>query len=125
MSGFNFWLCLALLVSLVYNFILAFCTLAMRGERDELQATFDMQWEADKRGIKKWQGLHPERNLTWPDRANFVVWLLHKLEAAEDQRDRAWASMEQERCDMPPEGWWCAGRLGHPGSCDVHPEKLP
>ena len=83
-----FWLGLATGTLLVVCVVFAWGILALRKERDELQATFDLQWEADRRGIRKWQALHPERNLTWPDRAKFVVWLIERLEAAEDLAER-------------------------------------
>lgn len=49
-------------------------------ERDELQATFDLRWEADMRAIKRWQEANPGNDLTWPDRADMVVWLLEQAQ---------------------------------------------
>lgn len=49
-------------------------------ERDELQQTFDLQWKADQRAIKRWQEAHPGNDLVWPDRADMVVWLMEKLD---------------------------------------------
>lgn len=51
-------------------------------DRDDLQRTFDLQWEADQRAIKRWQDAHPGNDLVWPDRANMVVWLMDQLDAA-------------------------------------------
>jgi hypothetical protein len=45
-------------------------------ERDELQALFDLQWDADQRAIKRWQKAHPGNDLVWPDRADMVTWLM-------------------------------------------------
>ena len=50
------------------------------GERDDLEATFRMRWDADRRAITRWTEAHPERQLTWPDRADLVVWLLNEQE---------------------------------------------
>jgi hypothetical protein len=48
-------------------------------ERDELKSTFDLRWDADMRAIKLWQAAHPDREDTWPDHADMVVWLLEQL----------------------------------------------
>ncbi len=50
---------------------------------EELEAIFDMRWDADMRAIKRWQAAGPDRDLTWPDHADLVVWLLERLEEAE------------------------------------------
>ena len=50
----------------------------------ELQATFNLRWDADMRAIKRWQAAGPDRELTWPDHADLVVWLLERLEARSD-----------------------------------------
>ena len=49
-------------------------------EKDDLDATFRMRWDADMRAITRWAEAHPERQLTWPDRADLVVWLLNEQE---------------------------------------------
>lgn len=51
-------------------------------ERDDLQATFDLRWKADMRAIKRWQAAHPGNDLTWPDHADLVVWLMEELDKA-------------------------------------------
>lgn len=53
----------------------------MRAELDDMQATFDLRWEADQRAIKRWQAAHPGNDLVWPDHADLVVWLLEQLPA--------------------------------------------
>jgi hypothetical protein len=42
----------------------------------EQQQSLDFRWEADMRAIKRWQAAGPGRELTWPDHADMVVWLL-------------------------------------------------
>lgn len=46
----------------------------------ELQATFDLRWNADRRATERWQRAHPGRENVWPDHADMVVWLLEQLE---------------------------------------------
>lgn len=48
----------------------------------EIEAIFDMRWAADMRAIKRWQAA-TGRDLTWPDHADLVVWLLEQLDVAE------------------------------------------
>jgi hypothetical protein len=60
---------------------------AAKEEAESLQATFDLQWEADQRAIKRWQAAHPGNDLVRPDRANMVVWLME--EHAKDAGDAA------------------------------------
>jgi len=47
---------------------------------EEMEQSFDLRWKADMRAIKMWQEGHPERELTWPDHADMVVWLLTALD---------------------------------------------
>lgn len=47
-------------------------------ECNELQHSFDISWRANIRGIKMWQKDHPGTQLTWPDKADLVAWLLQK-----------------------------------------------
>lgn len=53
------------------------------GTGDAQDREFDLRWKADQRAIKRWQAAGPGRDLTWPDHADLVVWLLERLEAAE------------------------------------------
>ncbi len=56
--------------------------MALRAEVDELQQSFDLRWEADMRAIKRWhEAGNPE--LTWPDHADLVVWLLEQLKCSQ------------------------------------------
>lgn len=56
---------------------------ALEAELADLQRSFDLRWNADMRAIKRWQAAGPNRELTWPDHADLVVWLLERLEAAQ------------------------------------------
>ncbi len=57
------------------------CRELMEKLRD-LEAIFDARWRADMRAIRRWhEAGNPE--LTWPDHADLVVWLLERLERAE------------------------------------------
>lgn len=49
----------------------------------ELEALFDMRWAADMRAIKRWQAAGTGRELTWPDHADLVVWLLEQLDVVD------------------------------------------
>lgn len=53
----------------------------MIAELRERDASFQIRWEADMRAIKRWQEAHPGRDLTWPDHADLVVWLMEQLDA--------------------------------------------
>jgi hypothetical protein len=55
---------------------------AAKEEAESLQATFDLEWKADQRTIKRWQEAHPGNDLVWPDRANMVVWLMEHAKDA-------------------------------------------
>lgn len=51
-----------------------------RQRADDLQRTFDLRWAADMRAIKRWQA-ETGKDMTWPDRADMVVWMLRHLDA--------------------------------------------
>lgn len=57
---------------------------AARNERDELQQSFQLRWEADRRAIRRW---HDEGGdeLTWPDHVDLQIWLLEQLNARESE----------------------------------------
>jgi len=57
--------------------------LDLRQECDELNAIFDAHWKAEMRGIKMWQKA-TGRKLTWPSTDTFTVWLIDRLERAEE-----------------------------------------
>lgn len=46
----------------------------------EHEQSFDLRWNADMRAIKRWREA-TGRELTWPDHADLVVWLLEQLES--------------------------------------------
>ena len=45
------------------------------------EKTFRLRWDADMRAIKRWQAAAPGRELTWPDHADMVVWMLETQDA--------------------------------------------
>jgi hypothetical protein len=46
----------------------------------ELQESASLRYEADMRAIERWRAEKPtERDLTWPDHADMVVWLMDRL----------------------------------------------
>ena len=51
----------------------------LRRTNEGLQLTFDLRWKADQRAIKRWQTAHPGTDLTWPDHADLVVWLMDQI----------------------------------------------
>lgn len=57
-------------------------------ERDDLQRTLDLVWQANQRGIKAWQAAGEGRELTWPDQAKLVEWLLSERDAARQAHAR-------------------------------------
>ena len=42
---------------------------------------FRLQWEADRRAVRRWQDAHPEQPFVMPDRTDLMVWLMQQLEA--------------------------------------------
>ncbi|MHC2399163.1 hypothetical protein ACVMGC_003707 [Bradyrhizobium barranii subsp. barranii] len=67
---------------------------AAKEETAELQDIFDLQWEADMRGGRRWREANPGNELVLPDRANLVVWLLGLVERSAAHP----GSLEGERC---------------------------
>jgi hypothetical protein len=57
-------------------------------DRDEelaaMQQSFALRWDADMRAIKRWQAAGPDRELTWPDHTDLLVWLLEQLDARDE-----------------------------------------
>jgi hypothetical protein len=45
----------------------------------QLEFTFDLRWKADMRAIALWRE-KTGKELSWPDHADLVVWLLEQLE---------------------------------------------
>jgi hypothetical protein len=61
---------------------------ALTAERDALvsdaadfQASFDLWWAAEMRGVAAWRAAHPGNDLVMPDTARFTVWLLEERDA--------------------------------------------
>lgn len=63
----------------LYEVILSCLKSAGKREAAELQAIFNLRWDADMRAIKQWQAA-TGRTLTLPDHADLCVWLLEQLE---------------------------------------------
>ncbi len=62
---------------------------ALAEEADELQALFDLRWKRDLEAVERWRSAAPGRELTVPDRADLVVFLLEQLPvAAQAARER-------------------------------------
>jgi hypothetical protein len=59
---------------------------------EELEATFDLRWKADMRAIKRWQEAHPGNDLTWPDHADMVVWMLEQIERPSPTKSDSFAN---------------------------------
>ncbi len=57
---------------------------ALREEVAEREASFNLRWKADMRAIKRWQAATGEE-LTWPDHADLVVWLLQQNAALQER----------------------------------------
>ena len=78
---------------------------ALLAERDELRASFDLRWKADMRAIRlRREQSQDDDNLTWPDHADLVVWLLA-------ERDRLAAEVERLRGALKKiiaQDWWDA-----------------
>ncbi|HLN24747.1 MAG TPA: hypothetical protein VK558_12275 [Patescibacteria group bacterium] len=58
------------------------------------QETFNRMWDADMRGIKRWQEAHPGNDLVWPDRSKLTEWLLDRATQAEAERDAAYLALD-------------------------------
>jgi hypothetical protein len=74
---------------------------AAKAECAEKQATFDLMFSANLRGIKMWQDAHPGHSETWPDLAKLVAWLLSELTRLRDEVER-WKgalALGQQNCD--------------------------
>jgi hypothetical protein len=49
-------------------------------ERKDDDRLFNLLRKADMQAISRWQAANPGKELTWPDHADLVVWLLEQLE---------------------------------------------
>lgn len=47
---------------------------------NEMQATFDLRYAADMRGIELWRIGRPDRDLKMPDHADLILWLMAYIE---------------------------------------------
>ena len=55
-------------------------SIALSRDLKDLEATFDLRWDADMRAMKMWQKAHPGSDLTWPDHADMVVWFMELID---------------------------------------------
>lgn len=53
---------------------------ALLEDAQEMDASFNLRWEADMRAIKRWQKAHSGNERVWPDHADMVVWLMEQIE---------------------------------------------
>lgn len=60
----------------------------LESELTELNQLFDLRWKADMRAVKRWQEAGPGRELTHPDRADLVVFLLEELDKKQQILER-------------------------------------
>jgi ribonucleoside-diphosphate reductase alpha chain len=66
--------------------------LALKERLDDLEQMFQLRWAADQRAIARWHDAGGD-DLTWPDHADLVVWLLERLgesETALPSESRGW-----------------------------------
>lgn len=56
----------------------------LQERNDELEGLFDLRWKADMKAIKIWQK-ETGRDLVWPDHTDMVVWLIKKLDTANNK----------------------------------------
>lgn len=56
----------------------------LEGEVAEREQSFNLRWDADMRASKRWQVV-TGKTLTLPDHADLCVWLLGRLERAENE----------------------------------------
>ena len=59
-----------------------------RAECHDLNDLFELQLRADQRAVKRWREAHPGKEMTSPDRADLVVWLMGQLDEARAEGER-------------------------------------
>ena len=59
---------------------------------EELERSFHLRWKADRRATLRWQAANPGNDLTWPDHADLVVWLMERLEALDKSAEMVMAA---------------------------------
>ncbi len=73
-------------------------------ERDELQETFDIRWEADRRATKEWQEVTGQE-LTWPDHVDLVCFLATRRKLGEALEGAIADIAAERRRQIEAEGW--------------------
>lgn len=66
-------------------------------ELSDLQKSFDIRWDADMRGIEKWRVAGEGRELTWPDHADLVCFLIEQSDAQAAEIERLKKQVETLR----------------------------
>lgn len=67
----------------------------------EMQATFDLRWNADRRAIERWRAEQPaERELRSPDHADMVVWLMQQFDGLMNDVKRAEEAFEKADVEL-------------------------
>lgn len=70
-----------------------------RAECHDLNDLFELQLRADQRAVKRWREAHPGNEMTSPDRADLVVWLMGQLDEARAAYNRFVDAVHDQ---MPP-----------------------
>jgi hypothetical protein len=55
---------------------------ALEADLAELDAVFDLQWQADMRAVTEWRRKKPGNDLVLPDGCSLAVWALQQLDEA-------------------------------------------
>lgn len=66
------------------------CVICLLEDLKSYEQTFDLQHDADMRGIKMWQKA-TGRKKEWPDRGKMIFWLLERLDVAQQLAERVLA----------------------------------
>jgi len=87
---------------------------ALQAERKELEAIFDLRWNADMRAIKDWQEITGQE-LTMPDHADLCVFLMGLVETGEKTNENlnaTIASLREALEEAKSEAYRCADVQG-------------
>ena len=72
---------------------------AVEADNAELQAIFDLQWEADMRALKEWRDKNPGNDLVWPHSVRLTAWALAERDIAVARMTAAEAELARIRSD--------------------------
>lgn len=65
-------------------------------EHEQDMQSFNLRWSADMRGVAKWRAAGPGRDMTLPDHADMVAWLLDELHQRDQALDKAAVALTEE-----------------------------